>query len=513
MSRAKTVAFGWIFAGTLAGLGGWLVVSPMPARAQTPGNNAVYNTSGIVTSSAAFIDASAVTQGSDICATLFSIISSTNYPGHAAVIDARGISNTTGSPNMLTCNSGSPWTQGNGQRTNSNTTTNPATILLPAGTIYISTSWILPNFAQVAGEGKAATVIKACSTGTAGCSANFAPPAWDNSWPGGPANGVNAMVELGSPFGTTGSCGQTCFCPGGLGSTDCNSVGVRDFTLDGAGQNINGIVNQVSQELTFVDDVALNNIEGIGLWIGNDANPDAVTSVGAIEAGNSGPYSNLVFNAGTGALSTTECVNLQAGTRGVHGMSCTANGTPAAAIYLDGSNNSIEDVQITGFQDGVLIGSQALSTLATNFRNNLLLNIGAISGVTNVVHICGPNPPNGSAACAETNNPAADLTIVGASNLGVISASITTIRDDETETALADASVAMYVLGEQTPNGSTTQYTRFTTSPRLPSWATGNVAITANSACTGNGSLYSRDVASTGTVLWACVNSVWTPIR
>jgi hypothetical protein len=492
MSSAKTsVAVGWIFFA-----------------------NAVYNTGGVVSPSAAYIDASAVAQQSDICATLFSIISAASYPGHAAVIDARGIKNTTGSPNMLTCNSGSPWTQGTGSRTNSNTTTNPATILLPAGTIYLSTSWILPNFAQIVGEGKAGTVMKACSTGTAGCSANFAPPAWDNSWPGGPAVGVNAMVELGSPFGTSTSCGSqvTCFCPGGIGNTDCNSVGVRDLTLDGAGQNINGIVNQVSQELTFVDDVALNNIEGIGLWIGNDANPDAVTTVGAIEAGNSGPYSNIVFNAGA-AASTTECVNLQAGTRGIHQISCTATGNPAAAIYLDGYNNSVADVQISGFTDGVLIGSQALSTVATNSRSNLLLNVAGISGVTNVVHICGPNPPSSLAACAETTNPTADVTILGTSNLGALTSSNNLVRDDETETALGGANVAMYVLGEQTPNGSSNQYTRFTTAPKLPTWATGSVAITANSACTGNGTLYSRDVPAAGTTLWACVNGVWTPLK
>ena len=45
---------------------------------------------------------------------------------------------------------------------------------------------------------------------------------------------------------------------------------------------------------------------------------------------------------------------------GIHGLKCKSETNDAqAAVLLDSSNNSIEDVNIVGFYDGILVGSQA----------------------------------------------------------------------------------------------------------------------------------------------------------
>jgi hypothetical protein len=124
--RSKVrLASGWIFFGTLALLMAWCSVSPSPARAQTPGNNAVYNTSGGPTWSGAFIDATAVPQGTDICNTLYNIMNGANpyppYPPGGAVIDARGFDQW-----FPACTSGTPW-----QQTGVGTVNKPSVILLP----------------------------------------------------------------------------------------------------------------------------------------------------------------------------------------------------------------------------------------------------------------------------------------------------------------------------------------------------------------------------------------------
>jgi hypothetical protein len=121
------------------GVLGWLLMYPAQTQAQTEGNDAVYNATNGVTFSSSFIDGSQFlghNQGVDICDTIYGIFVNkwgvAAYPSSGAVIDARGISSA------LTCTLGSPWREGN------NTVTVPSTILLPAGTIVISTKWVLP---------------------------------------------------------------------------------------------------------------------------------------------------------------------------------------------------------------------------------------------------------------------------------------------------------------------------------------------------------------------------------
>jgi hypothetical protein len=91
------------------------------------GQDAVYNSSNGVVGSSSFIDASmfAGAQNPNICAVLHSILNSNSYPATGAVIDARGLANST-PPTSMTCTAAnpSPWA--------GIANPLPSTILLPA---------------------------------------------------------------------------------------------------------------------------------------------------------------------------------------------------------------------------------------------------------------------------------------------------------------------------------------------------------------------------------------------
>ena len=81
MRRTTLPAPYWIFVATGLALSGWLSILPIRANAQSPGNNAVYNSTGTCTSSscgfsAAFVDASVFGNSrTDICTVLNNILS------------------------------------------------------------------------------------------------------------------------------------------------------------------------------------------------------------------------------------------------------------------------------------------------------------------------------------------------------------------------------------------------------------------------------------------------------
>ena len=86
-------------------------------RAQSTGNDAVYNSTNGVTFSPSFIDASMLLPpnsqlGKDLCDAIYGLLSGQagfpHYPSVGAVIDARGVSGTTN----LTCTHGTPWSEG-----------------------------------------------------------------------------------------------------------------------------------------------------------------------------------------------------------------------------------------------------------------------------------------------------------------------------------------------------------------------------------------------------------------
>jgi hypothetical protein len=148
MKHARVLATGCVFAGIAA-----VLLCSAPASGQnTEGNHAVCTSqTGCSTTvgTMAFIDAGQfvnANQGSDICDAIFGIFVNTwnvvTYPSSGAVIDARGIGGSA-----LKCTKGSPWNEG------STTVSSPANILLPAGTIVIPTTWVLPAQTHLIGAG------------------------------------------------------------------------------------------------------------------------------------------------------------------------------------------------------------------------------------------------------------------------------------------------------------------------------------------------------------------------
>ena len=385
------------------------------------------------------------------------------------MIDARGIATP------VTCLAGStPWISG------ATAVSTPATILLPAGTINVSTTWILPSNSRIVGQGPNSTIIKPTASFTANSTESPS---------------IDAVIEM----GTQDSATLNTFCrpSGTTGNADCVAVGVQDLTLNLSGVSVQyGIYNAASQELSFVDNVVFNGV-------GNATTPThalEVTMATGPSSSNSGPYSNLVFNLASSVHSDTRCVDLLAHTRGLHGLSCNGGGTPTAGIYLDSDGNSIENVSINGFANGIYIGSQGQAP------SNVLFNIAGGPNVTNLVHISSATA-SGTAICPGANNQnVCDLTLMN------ISAGVgTTIQDDLTPPAQTvsggDATVAIYIVGEEVGSVATSplQYTRFTTSPRVPTWGSGTVR--PSGTCPSTGSLFSSLASGTGGNLFACIGS------
>jgi len=325
---------------------GWLVIASNHAAAQvtcttSAGNNGVWgpcqNQTGI-TGSASFVDASTLVgngqnQGSDLCDVIYKVLRGTIVSGFTSggVIDARAIIGTA-----LTCSTTantSPWFTTSGGYLNNK----PSTILLPAGVIKIHYQWVVPSGTRLIGvgadlAGSQQTVIQACST--------------TNCFTG------SAVLQ----FGGTGT---TC------SPSPCTGISVEHVTLDGANNSttLTGIENANSQDQTYVDHVTLWQFLGTGLSIhGGGSNYGAQ---------NSGPYTNITYDTNGAASGTAVCVNINGvsgGTHGIHGLTCKGNYSPVA-VLLDSSNNSLEDVRITGFDDGIRIGSVGTA------RSNVLFNI------------------------------------------------------------------------------------------------------------------------------------------
>jgi hypothetical protein len=435
-------------------------------QAQNPGNNAVYpQTGNTITFSPAYIDASVwdgMNTKGDVCADIWEALNSVlsgNPP--MAVIDARGIPQpSTG----FSC-SATPWTFG------ATIGMLPSVILLPAGVITIQTGWVLPDQTRIIGEGAdpnevSGTIIRSSP-----------------SFPGS-----NYMITFGSTTGTDSiHCTQQ-------GPYICNGMGIENLTLDGNNNsNVNGIENIAAQERGYVDHVSFVNFNGIGLCVGTGG----TTVCGGVTTGgqgtNSGPYSNMTFLAGTGG-GTPICAKIGgiADTRGIHNFKCTGSGqTGTAGIYLDASGNSLEDISVSKFTDGISIGHNASLTA----RGNVLRNVTAVSNITNVIHIYN-------------NNNVSDLTLLQVSKGGATY----TIEDDTISVAsggptrLTDNQVAIYSIGEPMSGG----LSRFTTSAQVPAWLVGSVV--PSSSCI-IGTLYS-DKSSSDPTLYVCTGpSTWMNVK
>ncbi len=458
MKIAKSAIASWMFTAAAVVLLGWLAGAPTRLSAQMLGYNEVKGTSAPVPSGS-FIDASVFTgsPSNDLCGKIFAALATS--PAAGGVIDARGI-NPGGTQ---TCTN-APWTNGN---LSINT---PAVILLPSGTIQIPGPWVLPDSTRIVGEGIA-------------------------------ESGTGTTIQAKSGFGGFPmiQMGASTLCPAVTNGNVCHGVAVEHLTLDGNAEDVIGIQNEFSEELSYVDNVGLYRIEGTGL--------DIETSGSGLGANNSGPYTNISFSALSSASNTTTvCVRiLNARTRGIHGLTCTAGksgGQGFAGITLDGSGNSIEDVHIEGFVDGILIGSEASAA------GNILSNVTASEGsgpMTNIIHIC-----NGSASpCTSSANQVTDLSILAVNNEA--SPGVNTILDAVTGTTLTDATLGIYVLGEPDAlggGGFIIGHSRFTTSPTVPSWGVGS-GIPGGTVSCQNGSLFSNISGGSHTTLYVCEGGSW----
>jgi len=335
MRRAGMLAVGFAVAAVTV-VGAVYLCSPTRSAAQSQGNNTVWASSTGTSGSAAFIDASTCTGSgcTDICTTINAILTSSSgftYPAQGAVVDARGIAQN--STTALAC-SVNPF----------NGVTVPSTILLPASTILLQTSWVLPSNTRIIGEGNF-TVLGV------------------GSWSGG-----SDLIDMCST------------------SSACSGVSIEHLKIQGEGNvncsttpstnTYNGIVNNYAQVSSFVSDVTMCDIGGTGLKITSNA-------------GGSGPYTNIDFVAAPGAsgascsggLGTpcTACVDIEAQTLGLHGVTCVgasdvsgANGSSMgdAAIYVNAGNNSIEDIHVEEFWDAVEVGDIS-STVGNVVISNL----------------------------------------------------------------------------------------------------------------------------------------------
>lgn len=404
------------------------------ATAQAVGNNAVYNSSGI-TYSTAYIDANAIagtSSATDICAKINAALNLIPS-GSTAVIDARGVSNLA----CPTTGTHTPWSYGGTVYTPS------STILLPAGTITTSSAWTLPNGTRLVGEGSGSVISSLTAVTTIQSSAS-------------------TIINMGA--------GSTTYCPLVNSAYVCTGVSVEDLVINGngTGGSTAGIYNNNAQEQSYVKRVAFYQVSGIGLKI---------VSGGA----NSGPYTDITFgNSAAGTL--TSCVAINGvSTRGIHGLTCSNTGSvPAsgAGVLLGGSNNSVEDVTVAGFHDGVVIGANAI-----------------VQGAV-VVNVVNSTPSVGNAVVhISSTNTVSDVTVMGV-NKGAATYSI---EDDITAGTplLQDTSVGIYAVGESV---ATKTYSRFTTSPSLPAWVQSNSAAPSTQCVIG--SLYSNTAGTNSNNDW-----------
>lgn len=499
--------------------------APPPPCTSTKGYNAVYGTCpghGLeVVGSSAFLDASAWCNGNcdqaDICLIIGEAIS-TLPAATGGVVDARGVVYPSGGGITCTVN---PF--------QSSVSATPVVVLLPPGSILVKATWVLPSNTRIIGQN---TLLVATSP--------FTP---DTN------NPVPAIVAMGSSV----------VCP----SSGCSGISLEHLTIENTG-NVStngvgptGIYNGQARDGSYLEDVGLYRVEAISFSQG------PLTTGLFIDSGasGSGPYSNITVedtvdpnsnppcidaanppscNGHKIACPATAAVQIRAATRGLHSITTTASSdqctAPAAAIYLDASNNTIEDVHDEGFYDAIVVGDNAdglNATVAGNVISNVTGDYGGNSGpTTNAVHICNPqNAAGPPSACSSGTGSVSDSSLFQIESTGGNTSNgyvATSIKDDLTGTTINPSPftsyAGMYFLGEQVGGSvQTPQYSRFTTAlgnsttPIVPTWGVGRTDVTGQT-CSTFGALYSNKTGGNGqnaNTLFVCSASTgnWVAIK
>jgi hypothetical protein len=475
-----------------------LVCFTLPSSAQTPntnqqGENTVYSSSG-VTASTAFIDASSFCAsagscqaGDDFCTVLSAALA--KLPLTGAVVDARGVvppsGGTPGVPPPLSNCTINPFAE----------VTNPSTVLLPAAFIVMSQTWVLPDRTRIIGVNSPSGASTTLSAG---------------------ASMTGSMVEMGGPSPT---------CSGA-----CTGVSVEHLRLASINNpTINGIHNGYSQDSSFVNDVSMilsqTATAGTGLLVDNNAQNSGPYSIISFNAqGNSSSCSNVQVCHGTSCIA---CAKLQVGTKGLHNITCTGNPTLSctgasgdAAIFVDASNNSVENAHVEGFWDALEVGNVSSGTVQNVTLTNIAGGFSTSGAVTNTVHLCGAHSDD-SDPCNATAGTVNDVTILNAVNSSGKCSAV--VQDDITGSTIGLTSqppntqyVGMYILGDQIGSG----YARFSVNPSVkgtsnacsgfnptdvPTWQIGSQVP---STCTTPGALYSN-TSGTGSAVYVCTATGW----
>jgi hypothetical protein len=313
------------------------------------------------------------------------------------------------------------------------------------------------------------------------------------------------MIQMG-PALSGGSCPST-----------ASGVSVQHLKLtsDASGAYY-GIDNECAQSASYVDDVGMENINGTGLRVGSGA-------------ANSGPYTNLsisVRGSSCSTAATASCVDLESQTRGLHGLTCLGNqntsgtGTAGnAGVIVNASSNSLEDIHVEAFWDGVEVGDTSSSIDNITVANVLVSkseDCSSAGGVTNAVHICGPHSSSTYGACnnyGSSSGTVQDVSVIGVSNL--TPPSMTSVQDDQTSTTIPGCTAtgcatpitsALYALGRT--EGGDYGYSRFASNPAsslygstsslVPTWGLGTTASVSGTPCYTPGTLYSYTAGTSG---------------
>jgi hypothetical protein len=509
------VSFGTRSAIAFAVFVGLFLISPSRMVAQNPGQKAVYGPNGL-TGSAVWVDASAWWNGTsvpDLCSIIQLNILTSGYGSsylNGTVIDARGLAYGVQRGTQTAC-SVNPF----GALTGPPPST---TLLLPSGFVDTNVTWVVPNNTTLIGD-EQGTTIRARDPQSGDFQGSY-------------------IIEMGGTNTINGTVYP--LCPGGI----CTGVGVEHLFLDGSlVTDVGGIQNQYSQDGSYVNEVNLYSFSQTGLSI---AAPSPGNYPGAT---NSGPYSNINFISNSNAPA---CIDLEVQTQGIHGVTCIGNSSttanPYTAILVNASNNSIEDVHVEGYWDGIEVGQLNTATVA----NILISNVtGTTSGTgsnarntKNTVHLCGPSPLGSTFGNCAGNYGTAnvkDVTVLQAMNAS--GPQTTTVVDDVSKNAIISCltlnqqnqpvpgcaiplSTAMYVLGEPDAGSTTTNpaYTKFTSSPTtlngnynygssyMPTWAVWT-SLPDQDSCSPVGAIYSQ-TGHNGRSVYVCnAGGVWITIR
>jgi hypothetical protein len=440
--------------------------------AQNPGSPEVANvqvtSSGVQVNQAypnSYIDASAssfATAKGDFCTTLYNALAQVQLPGYSAtylgtaVVDARGI---TASFTCSTSSALNPF---------SALTSVAATVLLPQGQIQICTPWVIPSGVKLIGVGGEDPAL-----------GGFVSRTW---------------IQASTNTNCTGAFSGSGVIVMGTGS-NCTGTSIEQLVVDAQGQAIDGIDNEDCGDQSYVKNVTLYQVLGVGLDA-YKANVDDNTSPSPTD---SGPYTNITFDTNTTSTTTsTYGFYITKAIRGIQGITCTtgspsANTTnsPGMCIYLDHAGNSVADVRIEGFTTGI----EVLSS------NEVLINI---DGDTSFQSSQDPTKKPPPVIVVEIASGQSNVAVLGVTNncgasCGSSNYTIDDLASGNTLTASTDPSVAMYVLGNEVTLSSTpskiTGYSLYSTSSSIANWQVGGNS--SPGTCTTRGSLYSYTYLST----------------